>query len=218
MKKIIGVVALGLILLLSISSPILGETTVYTEEELKSVEKAGTYPVKVYVEEDGKQVEQIIYVTVTLPGTEVQGEEAINGDNFSVDVSEMKGLSAQELIERGKAYAWRTSDGAVVPIQKVEVTNDHISEGYYDVSYQTEKGTTKSVRATIGEGAFSQNFYITKGAENAWGNSYFIIFSFLIILLLICPVVLSVIAYILTQRQLKKVSDVILPKSHKKDN
>lgn len=121
------------------------EKDVIDEKELSDVSEAGTYPVRVHIQEGSVTKEKIIYVTIVFPNTVVSKEdqEAIDAHGFEVKKGETKRLSNKEIIKKANARAWNTQNGENIRVKVVAI--DELNDFTYEITFATERGTSTKV-------------------------------------------------------------------------
>lgn len=220
MKKI----GLMLVALLSFSSLFfstveLQGSKVYTQEEIETVNEAGTYPVRLYVKDaEGKPVESTFNVTLTFPNTVTSkaNGEGIDASDFEVKKGELEELTDQGLIERANAKAWSLGDGSPIPIVQVIRSGTDV----HSISFLTEKGTTVAVQGIVSStgSLFSDEsfMYLHMGTSGSgWEDFSFFYLTFVIIILLVCPILLISILFFLLQRKINRAKGLLFSKENR---
>ena len=208
MKKITGIVLLGLILCVALGI----KAYALTVDELGEIDKAGTYRVKVYtLDKEGREVEGYAMVTVTFPYTVIseENQEGIDAQDIKLtDTEQIQDLSAEELIAWGQAHAWSLSDGMPVTIAEVSVEAE---EGFYEVLYSTEKGTSVKVKAFHGIVLFdrTESLYHYTPTSIETSDLYYKYLTRFLTLLLVIPVLMLIVIYWMTNRKAKKMKKVL---------
>ncbi|MCP1108859.1 hypothetical protein [Ohessyouella blattaphilus] len=224
-RKIMGIL---LLILLTCQTTIVSaqedKQKIYTPEEVTEVKRAGTYPVKIAAQDEGEEIEGIVYITVTYDYTVTSKvhREGIDASDFEfTKAEEMKEFTKTEMIRRARAHAWSLEDGSEVPITKV-VTNQ-ITENYGEISYSTQRGTTITIHAyRTGAEIFSRKdfIYMSLDKESSllqWEDEYILWFAMAIILLVLVPVMLIMALYVFLSRARNELSEFFISYAKKKD-
>ncbi|MDF9838263.1 cell division inhibitor SulA, partial [Breznakia sp. PFB2-8] len=74
--------------------------------------------------------------------------ESMSGNDFVLDINDVKEFSDEELIALGNVYAWKDIDHEEVEIVKVTSTIEQ-AVGVYEVTYETALGTKLTLKVTV---------------------------------------------------------------------
>lgn len=161
---------------------------------------AGDYPVT-FESETGSVTSKLeVTATVTNESAEdFDNGERIFANNISYTYAEAEELLAKsnddiatQLAQDANAHATSTVDGSDVEVTGAE-WNIQAAEGVYDVTFSTEKGTSVSVKAAVGEKPLDPSALaaLSKTGDNTWN----------IVAMLVFLVVLSVVGVEIYRRK-----------------
>lgn len=180
-----------------------------SQEELQYLEEAGTYPVRLQIQDGRVTEERIVYVTVTFPRTIVSEvyQEAIDAYDFELAQATIDELSNEQLIALARAHAWSTYDGHAIAITDVQVSG---SASGYLVSFATELGTSITVNArVVPEVIFADAKSYYYSGFGLLQEYTFLIVTFLIILFLVLPIIFLTLLYFRSQRLYKDTEKLL---------
>ncbi|TLG77368.1 beta strand repeat-containing protein [Culicoidibacter larvae] len=124
-----------------------GSTVTFDTDFTAIAEAAGAYPVT-FTTTTG--VTKTVYATVTDSDTIVDPakDTAVYAANFTLDKSEVSGLTKMIVDGKAGAKAWKLSDGSEVTFD-TDFTAIQAQAGVYPVSFTTTTGVSKTVYATV---------------------------------------------------------------------
>ncbi len=122
-------------------------------DAIKSATSAGVYSVQLTATDLINTVEKTIYVTVIDSDTVIEEDLALNASNFTIDVSS---VSTVDVISSSNAYAWKLSNGVMLPVLVNNVQETALkaaaSAGVYPVTLSATDSTDtaeKIIYATV---------------------------------------------------------------------
>ncbi|MBO0473940.1 hypothetical protein IGL98_003346 [Enterococcus sp. DIV0840] len=140
-------------LFMSLISTATATATTTDEQSLKKLENVkepGSYPVKVYYEEEGKKLEKNVYMLVTGTYTTIGDNGiAIDASPLSVTIQDVLQFDQADWIRAGKAKAWNTKYGAIEQIVAVNTNRIQATVGSYSITYTTIGGVQTSVGVKV---------------------------------------------------------------------
>lgn len=218
MKKFISLCTV-VFLAFTLRAPTWAQPKIYTPSEVATIEKAGSYPVRISTENgEGELVEKIIMVTVTYPKTVIHNTlgEGIDGSDFRITAEEDPyKMNIEDLKRRAKVSAWRLEDGVAIPVVSATVSG---AAGNYSVTFATEKGTQVTVQAVYGEvdllkePSFLYTYYNDEESmreQRVQFRQYFATFFGLLILF---PILIIAIILYMYHKKTKEIRELLYPK------
>ncbi|MGM0165986.1 hypothetical protein IGI39_000940 [Enterococcus sp. AZ135] len=215
-----------LILLLLLLFP----TQAFAEEKAEDELCSGTYFPTVTITNQKKQTKLPLKVTITSKKGKINEKKqvGIDGRDFEYDKKEnLLGLKKEALAEMAEVRFWSLEDGKALAIDTFEVkTLDNVESQI--TFYNFEKNVTKTVHAfKSGDEIHANKKYshvsIQKydnisgdTKERPWNIEYRTLFTYIIFMLTICPVILVLILIIFVYVQTKELNKIIYKKGIKK--
>ena len=184
--------------------------TIIDADSITYAEEAGSYPVTFeYKDEKGKSVTTTVYITLLYLRTVISDTYSEGIDAYDIEVA--PGMFAQltdtDLIRLTNAHAWRTDNGAGVPVVMVGRATVNQKLGKYQVTFKTLNQTATTVNvietrlATEKETVYSYFSFLE--TPYVWWNFYFI---FLIMLI---PLLIMLYNYFKMRKELKRVNVIL---------
>lgn len=224
------------ILLLSFPLPLAANSSVikpvFTSEkealtaELKLLKEAkvgpGTYPLKLTFEENGRVIEKQTNVTIKGENTIVKADEAIDANNITVSIDQVKKLTNVDWVEQAKAKAWRTDTLQEIPITYVDSAKIKPAIGTYELCFATDIVETR-VTVTVVKGVVSIDENTIPFFEEAtkvdiqskWTTFEVALYSILkisFVFMLLLPLFLLFFQYVIILRAVKKIVQMVIKK------
>ncbi|MFV0392854.1 MAG: hypothetical protein ACK5LC_00440 [Coprobacillaceae bacterium] len=189
-----------------------GEETI-SEEELSNVSKAGTYDVQIDAYDDnGKKYSKVVKVIVTFPNSVINydNQEGIDATDIKIDKTEdIMSFSNQDLVDKANAHAWDLQTGEKVEIDSVKIDTQNKTH----VTFATKKGTEITVNCISGvEVLTTQNSLYNYVLVDESRQEIWVDFGIFILLLMFLPILLFTIIYLLLQRKIKQIKQVLYTK------
>lgn len=211
MKKFLYGVMISIVLLSSMLLPV---SAVEEVVEPESIEEAGTYFVELYViNEEGNKESKIIKLTIRFPNTvlnEVNGE-GIDAHDIQLVNQDITSLTDEDYIHLSGAHAWDLETGKRVAITTVVFKTSKFSGADYDVTFQTEKGTSITIQLYLFDEGYmylSDHYFHFEEVR----SSSFIHYSYLIIISAVIPLILISISFYLIGKKIENTKKVLYKK------
>lgn len=211
MKRLLYGVMISIVLL---SSMVLPVSAVEEVVEPESIEEAGTYFVELYViNEEGNKESKIIKLTIRFPNTilnEVNGE-GIDAHDIQLVNQDITLLTNEDFIHLSNAHAWSLETGKKVEIVNVTFKSSSFSGADYDITFQTEKGTSITIQLySFDEGYMYLSNHYFHFAEVR--SSSFIYYSYLIIISAVIPLILISLSFYFISKKIESTKKVLYKK------
>lgn len=212
MKRILTLCFIMFFSLSSLSSVQADESV--RPDEIESIDKAGTYFITIFTNDNGTIIEQQIPVVITFQSTVVDesNNEGIDASDFRILIGEdPHDLSTDSLIAKSNAYAWDLDTNQSIPITSAIVTN--VRNQFWEVTFSTAKETSISVNVTTSKSlVFNLEHQTVNSVEfNITNYQYFATF---VAALMFLPFLIYIVLIVVANRQQKEVKDLLSKKIH----
>lgn len=193
-----------------------------SEEALGS----GTYFPKLTIKTTDQKIERPLKVTITSENTKIDSEKqvGIDGRDFEYHKKEnLLGLKKERLAEMAELRFWSLDDGRRLKIDEVEVeTLDNVESRI--IFYNFEKNISTSVHAFksnveidankkySGVNLQKYNNLTGDGNERKWAIEYRTQFTYMIILLSLCPAILVIVLIVCIYIQTQEIRKIVFQK------
>jgi len=170
---------------------------------------AGSYPVNLYYEENGKGACRTIYVTLHQRHTteEKEKHEAINAHDILIEHNTFQTLSDQSLIKLTKARAWDTQTNTDIPLH---VSNRRLLDnktGYYQVTFTTNNNTQTTISVIETEQTETTTTYLYTNLTNPKN----ILWNWLglTLLILLFPILIFFLVFHYQRKKVQQVTGIL---------
>lgn len=171
-------------------------TSPLTPEEVSQIEEVGTYPVVITYrdEQTGKEVQDVIYVTIFHRRTIVSAtaKEAIDAHDIEIERGYFDKLTDLDLIRLTNAKAWSTTDGSTLPVTVLSRTTLDVTLGHHEVTFTTANATTTTVNVIECDELYVQN---SQSYYSFSDFPYLVFYGSLSISILIPSAIIMIFAY-----------------------
>lgn len=205
--------------------------TEFKQQLVREGKPAGTYEVEITYGSDGRTMTETVLMTVTDTYTVVNGNVAIDANDFEVSESQVTSMDNAAWLAASGAQAWRTDTQVLLDVQ---ADTSHVSKasGTYPVTFVTDGGvqTTVQVRVVASNGAGTlgtqepiQDIYVNNAAtqiqENVVTDTTFLwgafgtwidtAFSVLILIAFLIPITILLVEYSVILRVTKQLTQLL---------
>ncbi|MGL9727693.1 hypothetical protein [Enterococcus sp. DIV0756] len=200
------------------------------EEESNTALYSGTYFPNLTVNDQSKKRILPLKVTILSKNGEINKEKqvGIDGRDFEYPKKEnLLGLKKEKLIELAELRIWSLEDGKPLKIDECKIeTKDYVESQI--TFYNFEKNISKTIRAyKSGDEIYASKKYtnveiqkyhnISGGPkERDWNIEYRSLFTYMILLLSVCPVILVIVLIVFIYLQTTELNKIIVKKVKKK--
>ncbi|MBO0454759.1 hypothetical protein [Candidatus Enterococcus murrayae] len=202
----------------------------FAEEKSENALCSGTYFPNVTISSKQRQTTIPLKVTITSKHGKIveQKQVGIDGRAFEYDKkANLKALSKEELAEMAEIHFWSLGDGRTLAIDEFKVeTLDNVESRL--TFYNFEKNVQKTVHAYKSGDEIHANKKYSQvqlqkyenltgdSKERAWNIEYRTMFTYMILLLTICPTILVIVLIIFVYLQTQELNKIIHQKKSKR--
>lgn len=203
---------------------------VFAEEESEQALYSGTYFPNLTVKEQNKERKIPLKVTISSKNGTVDTEKqvGIDGRDFEYDKKEnLLGLDKERLAEMAELRLWSLEDGKALAIDECKLeTIDYVESQI--TFYNFEKNVSKTVHVFRSGGEIYASKRYTKveiqkynnitgnSKEREWNIEYRSLFTYMIMLLSVCPAILVIVLIVFIYLQTQELNKIIFKKGKKK--
>lgn len=205
-------------------------TKSFAAENLEDALVSGTFFPKLVVETQDQKREFPLKVTITSENTKINKKKqvGIDGRNFEYDKKEnILGKKKERLAEMAEIRFWSLADGKKLSVDAVKVeTLDNVESRI--TFYNYEKNVSTVVHAFKSNAEIHANKKYSgvnlqkynnlsgEGNERKWAIEYRTQFTYMIILLSLCPAILVIVLIVFIYIQTQEMGKIIFKKKNKK--
>lgn len=205
-------------------------TRAVAAEESEKALCSGTYFPKLTIIEQNKQIKLPLKVTITSENGKLleKKQVGIDGRDFEYDKKEkLLGLDKEKLAEMSEVRFWSLENGKDLGIDEVKVeTLDNVESRI--TFYNFDKNVTKTIHAFKSNDEIHANKKYSHVSlqkyknitgdpkERPWYVEYRTLFTYIIFLLTICPVILVIVLIVFVYLQTQELNKIVFKKGNKK--
>ncbi|TLG76745.1 hypothetical protein [Culicoidibacter larvae] len=190
--------------------------------------RPGTYPIKIYYNQNGLALEETIYITVEGPFTFITGNNAIDATGVTISITDAKRYQIYDWIKATDAHAWRIDTLEELPIDGVDTSKLRFEVGTYEISFNA-LGISTSVPITLIEssalvnntesGWYDQNLFLNSENEFELFDSFgFTILKIGVVIMLVIPIIFLFLQFFWSLRTMANLKKVMHKRTHHKSH